>query len=239
MIYSLLLIVLLSTPSSNAQTGNVASIVMMRGHEVTVYSGGKKILVDSKQLPVLLSPGDEVQLGLDSDCELVFGNQDSMYAGAETLFSVDLYRNEMNSIWIKYGSLLYRGEKAAAIKASDLSVVSKKGDFLIRYKRSSPEAIVLNFGQDIMVKQGDDEAPYILKPNSYVKAISFKNQKKTYGIVNPEKIQGISEIFRIAYIPNEGEALPSQINSNYDKTRNINPSVKKANIDFLKRTIGL
>jgi hypothetical protein len=239
MIYSLLLTVLLSVPSSNAQTGNVASIVMMRGHEVTVYSGGKKLLVDNKQLPVQLSPGDEVQLGLDSDCELVFGNKDSMYAGAETLFSVDVYRNDMNSIWIKYGSLLYRGENAAAIKASDLSVVSKKGDFLIRYKRSAPEAIVLNFGQNILVKQGDDEEPYILKPNNYVKAISFKNKKKTYGMINPEKIQGINDIFRIAYIPNEKETLPSQTNSDYDKTGNISPSVKKANIDFLKRTIGL
>lgn len=239
MIYSLLLTVLLSVPVSNAQTGNVANIVMMRGHEVTVYSAGKKITIDSKQLPYHLSAGDEVQLGLDSDCELVFSNNDSMYAGAETLFSVDWYRNNMNSIWIKYGSLLYRGENPTAVKASDLSVLSKKGDFFIRYKRSTSEAIVLNFGQDVLVKQGDDEKPYVLLTDRYVKTISFKNENKTYGLIDPKKIPIINDTFRITFIPNETDAGLSQSSNNDHKTTNMPPVIKKANIDFLKRTIGL
>jgi len=239
MIYSLLLTVLFSTFSASAQTGSVANIIMVRGHEVTVYSGGKKTAIDSTQLPIPLLPGDEVQLGLDSDCELVFGNQDSMYAGAETLFSVDWYRNSMNSIWIKYGSLLYRGENPTAIKASDLSVLSKKGDFFIRYKRSSSESIILNFGQDIMVKQGDDESSYVLKTNRYVKTISFKNQSKTYGLVNPQKVQGIYDTFRITFVPNEKDPGLDQPKNNDNKTTNMPPAIKRANIDFIKRTIGI
>jgi len=239
MIYSLLLTVLLNAFTASAQTGNVANIVMIRGHEVTVYSGDKKITVDSKQLPLQLSPGDEVQLGLDSDCELVFGNKDSMYAGSETLFSVDWYRNNMNSIWLKYGSLLYRGESSVAVKASDLSVLSKTGDFMIRFKRSTSEAIILNFGQDILVKQGDDEEPYVLKNYRYVKTMSFKNQSKTYGLVNQQKIKGIYDTFRITFTPNEKDAGLDQINNNDHKTTTVSPSTKKANIDFMKRTIGL
>ena len=239
MIYLLLLTALFNASYSNAQAGNVANIVMIRGHEVTLYSSGKKIPLDSKQLPVLLSPGDEVQLGLDSDCEVVFNNKDSMYAGAETLFSVDWYRGTMNSIWIKYGTLLYRGENPTAVRASDLSLESKKGDFLIKYKRSTSEAIILNFGNDILVKQGDDEIPYVLKTNRYVKATSFKNTIKTYGLVNQQKIQGIYDTFRIVFIPNEKDTGLGQTVNNDNKAGNKPPDIKRANIDWLKRTIGL
>ena len=242
--YLVILIVLFTSGLTYSQkdtdTKSVASIVMTRGRDVYVYSASKKISLEGKKMPFQLYPGDEVQLGLDSDAELVFSNKDTMYAGAESLFSLDWYKGSMNYIWIKYGSLLYRGENPAAVKASDLSVISKNGDFFIRYKRSLSEAVILNFGSDVMVKQGDDEEPYILKNNFYVKSTSFRNDKKMHGTIDPSKLQNIYDTFRIIYAPNEKDSGADILKNNEsEKASNLPPVLKKANIDFMKRTIGI
>jgi hypothetical protein len=232
--YLTLLIILLSTTYVHAQA-NVANIVMSRGKDVYVYSAGKKITIEAKTLPFQLSPGDEVQLGLDSDCELVFSNSDTMYAGSESLFSVDFYKNNMNYIWVKYGSLLYRGTSAAVLKASDLFVTSKSGDFFVRYKRSGAEATILNFGTEMSVKQGDDPESYPLMTNRFIRLVSFKNEK-TYGSINPAKIQVIYDTFRIIFSPTEVDGTNI---TNKDKMTSTPQAINKANIDFIRRTIGL
>ena len=237
MFYLILFTILFNVDDSYAQQKSVANIVMTRGKDIYVYTAGKKTVVDGQPLPFQLYPGDEVQLGTDSDCELVFANKDTMYAGSETLFSVDWYRDSMNYIWIKYGSLMYRGTQPAALKASDLFVTSKGGDFLIRYKRSTSEATVLNFGPDIDVKQGDDKKSYMLRTNRYIKLVSFSTKDKVTGSINAGKIPFMYETFRIAFSPKERELDTGAFNSS-DRT-GVTPSTKNANLDFVKRTIGL
>ena len=237
MIYLILFTILFNADNVCAQQKSVANIIMTRGKDVYVYSAGKKITVDGQPLPFSVYSGDEVQLGTDSDCELVFANNDTMYAGAETLFSVDLYKGGMNYIWIKYGSLMYRGTLSVALKASDLFATSKGGDFLVRYKSTTSEATILNFGADIDVKQEDDDRPYVLRTNRYIKLVSFSAQNRLTGSINPEKIPFIYETFRIAFSPKEKELDTGAFNSS-DRT-GVMASAKNANLDFVKRTIGL
>ncbi len=237
MFYFILLTILINIDHSYAQQKSIANIVMTRGRDIYVYTAGKKTTVSGTSMPLTLYAGDEVQVGMDSDCELVFANNDTMYAGSESLFSVDSYKNDMNYVWIKYGSLLYRGIKPAAIKASDLFATTKGGDFLITYRTNSSESTILNFGKELEIKQGDEEIPYILSNNRFVKIVSFSFQKKMGGSINPDKVPFIYETFRIAFSPSEKVIdLGSFNTSERDKAMDYN---KKANLDFVKRTIGL
>jgi hypothetical protein len=237
MIYLVLLTILFGADNGYAQQKSVGNIVMTRGKDVYVYSAGKKTAVEGKPLPFQLYPGDEVQLGMDSDCEVVFANNDTLYAGSETLFSVDWYRNNMNYIWIKYGLLMYRGSTPVVLKASDLFATSKGGDFLTRYKSTTSEITILNFGPDMDVKQGDDEKPYMLKTGRYIKLVSFSTQGKVFGSINTQRVPFIYETFRITFSPKEKE-LDSGAFKSTDKT-DVTPSARSANLDFMKRTIGL
>jgi len=234
MIYLMLMSFLLSIDPSYAQK-DIANIVMIRGHEAYIYSGGKKVPVDSKKLPIQLHLGDEIQLGPDTDCELVFNNNDTMYAGAESLFSVDAYKDNMNYVWLKYGVLLYRGRASAIVRATDLFVTSNNGDFIVRYKRSNLEATVLNVGPDIIVKQGETAKPYMLRNNRFIKLTSFKKDGKVYGSIDKQKMPLIYETFRLTFTPNEKEGD----NLSAGTTKDIIPTaVDGANLDYIKRTIG-
>jgi len=221
----------------DAKKDVIASIVVIRGKDVSVYSGNKKLKLDVKNIPYQIYSGDEVEVGIDSDCELIMYNKDSLYVSPETLFVLSWYRDELSTLWIRYGALMYRGMQAISVRSNDLSAVTTKGDFIIRYKRKTSESLLFNLGDEINFKYGDVDDTYILGQNKYVKMVAFSG-KKAVGAINTKLVPKIYKLFSVSFKPegkiDDDKNVPGKTSENTKLT-----PVKEANIDHIKRTIGL
>lgn len=239
MLYSLLLMLNLNVLAPvyavdapvDKKVDSIASIVMFRGKDVYIYSGGKKTKVEGANVPFSVHSGDEVEVGPESDCEILMYNKDSIYVSPETLFSLSWYRDEMSTVWIRYGALMYRGSNPVSVKANDLSAMTSGGDFVIRYKRKTSESFLFNFGSEIKFKT------YTLHTNQYVRAVAFSNQD-VHGNINPSTIPKIYKSFKATFRP-EGEAdTDHSIPGANSEAAKFDP-IEKANLDHIKRAIGI
>ena len=246
MVYSLLLFLAVNffTPGpafaaepADKRNDSIASIVVLRGKEVSVYSGNKKVKLETKDVPFAIYSGDEVEIGMDSDCELIMYNKDSFYAATETLFSLSWYRDELSTVWLRYGALMYRGESAVSVKTNDFSAITTKGNFVINYKRKNLEYTLLNLGREIKFKQGDVEASSPLLPNKYVKAVAFSG-KRVVGNIYPNAIPKLYKLFRASFSPEGKMDIDKDVPGKGSEAAKFK-SIDEANIDHVKRSIGI
>lgn len=221
----------------DAKKDAIASIVVLRGKDVSVYSGNKKLKLTTKEVPYPIYSGDEVEAGIDSDCELIMYNKDSLYVSPETLFSLSWYRDELSTLWIKYGALMYRGANAIAVKSNDFSAVTSKGDFIIRYKRKTSESLLFNLGEEVKFKQGDIAATYVLGQNKYVKTIAFSG-KKVIGAIDTKLVPRVYKLFSTSFKPGGKIDDDKNVPGKASEDAKMNPA-EEANIDHVKRAIGL
>ncbi|MFH1223961.1 MAG: hypothetical protein V1647_06440, partial [Pseudomonadota bacterium] len=179
---------------------SVGNIIFLRGKEVSVYTENKKLKLDAKDIPVSVSSGDEIEVGPESDCEIVMYNKDSLYLGPESLLQISWYSNDVSTAWLKYGVIMYRGEVPVAIKANDFSATTTGGDFVFRYKRKTSEFVLLNIGSQIQFKHGDIKASYALDTNKYVKAVAFSG-KRTIGSLKQDAVDKLYKLLKTTYKP--------------------------------------
>jgi hypothetical protein len=223
-------------PTAVVQT-KVGTLTLLSGSAAYVYSAGEKKLVSEKQVPYTIYSGDEVQAPVDSNCEIILVSGSTIYVAPETLVSLDKKGGDVESVFLKYGIVMFRGVKPVDLKASDIYVRTISGDFLARYKKVDFELTLLNFGQDLFIKQTNDKLPLKVAGGKYVKALSFKDQKY-WGNIIPGSIGGLYERFKVPFRP-EGSSSHDDFSPTKAKESTEDTVYKAADVDKVKRTTGI
>ena len=240
--YFLILIYMFLPFSVDAQTrgeqeNTVATVTILSGSPINVYSGGEKKPINDKNVPYVIYSGDEVQTTNVSHCELLLNSGSTIYIGPETLVSVNKKAKQYESIFLKYGFMMFKGEKPVDLRAGDIYVNTISGDFLARYAKTNFELTLLNFGSELYVKQSSDQIPLRLPKNRYIKAISFKDEK-TWGDITISSIPKLYEKFKVQFKP-EGSSSYDSFSPKTSSETKKDTDLKSGNVDKIKRTTGL
>jgi hypothetical protein len=240
MFYALLIAAVMGLCHSGTETNvyqAMGSVIVFRGDEVSVYSGGKKTILEEKKMPYVLYPGDEVGTGTSSDCEILLNSNDTLYVSPESLVGIDLFKTTSSTISLRYGIVMFRGNSSVNLQSKDFLAQTSGGDFLMKYKRSAFETTVFNFGPDFKVKRDMDKKYVDLPTNSYARLASFKEGKKLAKI-KEGAMPAIYDVFRISYRPAGSTTFQTSVpGTKYEAKKDI-PYTKIVNLDTIKRTIG-
>ncbi|MEI6092094.1 MAG: hypothetical protein WCQ47_00245 [bacterium] len=216
----------------------IGSVIVFRGDDVSVYGGGKKNDLNEKKMPYALYPGDEIGTGLSSDCEILLNTDDTIYVSADSLIGLDFSGANSTKLFLRYGIIMFKGNSPMELISKDFSGYSIGGDFIFKYKRSSFETIVYNLGKDMRVKRDMDKNYVVLNNNNFSRLSSFKNGRD-FGIIKKGSIPIMYKTFRISFRPggktSDSEEVPS---SSASEIRPL-PYTSSANLDTIKRAIGL
>lgn len=243
MVYFVFLLSLLFCDYSYSQSDvidlspKIGSITIIRGGNVFLYSAGEKKTVSEKDIPYQFRSGDEVQTSTDSHCQVILDSGSNIYVGPETLTSIDRKGGQLESIFLKYGLVMFRGLNPVDFRVSDVYIKTISGDFISRYKKTNFELTFLNLGQEAYIKQTNDLITLKLPTGKYIKAISFKDQKYI-GMIIPGSISGLYEKFKVQFKPTGAFALddysPVQAKESKEDTQ-----IKAVNVDQIRRATGL
>ena len=215
----------------------IGNIIAFRGDDVSIYSGGRKTSLEEKKMPYALYAGDEIGTSPLSDCEMLLNTSETVYLSSDTLISMDTLSKGTTKMYVKYGMMMFRGSNPIQLQTRDFSGETLGGDFILKYKRSSFETTVYNFGSKIKVKRDIDDAYMILQSKKYIRLSSFKGGIKG-GAIKEESIPVIYNTFRISFKPEGSTAIQNSIPGATDEIRPL-PYTKAANLDTIKRVIGL
>jgi len=216
---------------------SIGNIIAFRGDDVSIYSGGRKTSLEEKKMPYPIYAGDEIGTSLGSDCEILLNTNETAYLSSETLMRMDTLSKGSTKMYLKYGLIMFRGNNPIQLQTRDFSGETIGGDFIIKYKRSTFETTVYNFGSDIRVKRDIDDGYMVLQNKRYIRLSSFKDGVRN-GIIKEESIPNIYNTFRISFKPEGNTALQGSAPGAKDELRPL-PYTKAANMDTIKRIIGL
>ncbi|MCX6112026.1 MAG: hypothetical protein NTY22_01900 [Proteobacteria bacterium] len=215
----------------------IGSIIVFRGDDVNIYSGGRKTKLEEGKMPYSLYASDEVGTSASSDCEILLGTSETIYISPDSLINLDVFGKDSTKIYLKYGIIMFKGHNPIQLQARDFSGNTTGGDFLMKYKRSTFETTVFNFGSNIKVKRDMDEDYVYLQNKSYARLSSFKKGKRS-GIIKEESIPAIYNMFKISFKPEGNTAIQNNVPGINNETKSI-PYTEAANLDTIKRVIGL
>ncbi len=241
MVYLIFLICSVFFSSGYSQETNpdvslkIGSITILRGDSVFVYSAGEKKTVSEKEIPYIIYSGDEVNTTSGSHCEVVLYSGSTIYVGPETLMSIEKKGEEIGSMFLKYGLVMFRGVNPVDFRVSDIHTRTVSGDFIARYKKIIFELTFLNFGEAVYVKQTDDKTPSKVLRGGYIDAVSFKNQKR-FGLILPSAIPGLYEKFKVPFKP-EGPSFDVFSPAQTKELKKENDA-KVIDVDKIKRVTG-
>ncbi|MEI6079576.1 MAG: hypothetical protein WCQ53_02930 [bacterium] len=240
MLYTLLISIIFQMCSAAdvpTRSQPIGSIIVFRGDDVNIYGGGKKTKLEEKKMPYSIYLGDEIGTGSSSDCEILLSTNNTIYVSPESLVAIDIFKSLPSKISLRYGVIMFRGNSTVELLAKDFSGYTSGGDFLMKYKRSTFETTVLNFGANIKVKRDMDKEYMELPGKSFARLASFKEGKKT-GIVKEDSIPLIYNLFSVSFKPEGSTAIQNNIPGSTEETNSL-PYTKAVNLDYIKRTIGL
>jgi len=213
----------------------IGAVTILRGDPIFVYSAGEKKAVSDKDIPYVVYSGDEVQTTSGSHCEIVLYSGSTIYAGPETLMSISKKGSELESVFLKYGLVMFRGVNPVDFRVSDVYIKTISGDFIARYKQTVFELTFLNLGGDVYVKQTNDKVPSKILNGRYINVTSFQNQKRS-GLILPNSIPVLYEKFKVPFKP-EGPSFdafsPAQTTELKKETQ-----AKPIDVDKIKRVTG-
>ena len=215
----------------------IGSIIAFRGDDVSIYSGGRKTSLEEKKMPYSIYAGDEIGTSPISDCEILLNANETVYVSADSLMSIDTLSKGTTKMYLKYGLMMFRGSSPMQLQTRDFYGETAGGDFIVKYKRSTFETTVYNFGSKMKVKRDIDEDFIGLQNKKYIKLSSFKGGLKG-GTIKEESITLIYNTFRISFKPEGSTAIQNGIPGATDEIRPL-PYTKAANMDTVKRVIGL
>jgi hypothetical protein len=241
MFYALLLLAALNTcHSADVPDGgkSIGSIIVFRGDDVSIYSGGKKTKLEEKKMPYTVYSGDEIGTSVTSDCEILLNSDDTLYVAPESLVGVELFKTTSSTISLRYGVIMFKGDTPVKIQSKDFLTHTSGGDFLMKYKRSAFETTLFNFGPNLKVKRDMDKKYMNLPNKSYARLASFKEGKKI-GKIKDGSISVIYDVFRISYKPAGNAAVQANVPGDSGGSGKKLPYTKTVNLDMIKRTIGL